>query len=50
MVMKMSGDKCHPGRGKRVKIPLLPNNLGKKSFNNAGPQQGHNSTKAQAQA
>ena len=38
----MRGDKCHPGRGKRVKILLLPNNVGKKSVNEAGPQQGHN--------
>ena len=37
----MRGDKCHPGRGKRGKIPLLPNNVGKKSANNAGPKQGH---------
>ena len=36
----MRGDKCHPGRGKRVKIPLLPINVGKKSANDAGPQQG----------
>ena len=36
--MKMRGDKCHPGRGK---IPLLPNNVGKKSVNDAGPKQGH---------
>ena len=41
MIMKMRGDKCHPGRGKRVKIPLLPNNVGKKSANDAGPEQGH---------
>ena len=33
MVMKMRRDKCHPGRGKRVKIPLIPNNVGKKSVN-----------------
>ena len=26
MVMKMRGDKCYPGRGKWVKIPLLPGN------------------------
>ena len=39
--MKMRGDKCHPGREKRVKIPLLPNNVGKKSADDAGPQQGH---------
>ena len=31
--MKMRGDKCHPGRGK---ITLLPNNVGKKSVNDAG--------------
>ena len=43
MIMKMRGDKCHPGRGKRVKIPLLPNNVGKKSAIDAGPQQGHDS-------
>ena len=24
MVMQMRGDKCNPGRGKWVKIPLLP--------------------------
>ena len=42
MIMKMRGDKCHPGRGKRVKIRLLPNNVGKKSANDAGPKQGHN--------
>ena len=27
--------------GEWVKIPLLPNNVGKKSVNDAGPQQGH---------
>ena len=43
MIMKMRGDKCHPGRGKRGKKPLLPNNVGKKSANDAGPKQGHNS-------
>ena len=41
MIMRMRRDKCHPGRGKRVKIPLLPNNVGKKSVNDTGPQQGH---------
>ena len=41
MVIKMRGDKCHTGRGKRVKIPLLLNHVGKKSANGAGPQQGH---------
>ena len=30
--MKMRGDKCDPGRGKRMKIPLLPNNVGKKNI------------------
>ena len=43
----MRGDKCHPGRGKRVKIPLLPNNVGKKSANDAGPKQGHDSDESQ---
>ena len=42
MIMKMRGDKCPPGRGKRVKIPLLPKNVGKKSANDVEPQQGHN--------
>ena len=37
----MRGDKCHPGRGKRVKIPLLPNNVGKKSAFDVVPKQGH---------
>ena len=41
MVMWMRGDKCNPGRWKRVKIPLLPNNVGKKSVNNAASRQGH---------
>ena len=41
MIIKKRGDKCHPGRGKRVKIPLSPNNVGKKSANDAGPEQGH---------
>ena len=35
------GQNTH-GQGERVKIPLLPNNVGKKSTNNVGPQQGHN--------
>ena len=29
------------GQGERVKIPLLPNSVGKKSVNNAGTKQGH---------
>ena len=37
----MRGDKCYPDRVKSVKIPLLPNNVGKKSVNDAVPQQGH---------
>ena len=40
MVMKMRGDKCHPGKGKRVKITLLPNNVGKKSVKDVRPRQG----------
>ena len=28
------------GQGERVKIPLLPNNVGKESVNYAGPRQG----------
>ena len=40
--MKMRGDKFHPNKGERLKIPLLPNNVGKKSANKAGPQKGHN--------
>ena len=27
-----------------MKIPLLPNNVGKKSANDAGPKQGHDNT------
>ena len=42
--MKMRGDKCHPDKGKRVKIPLLPNNVGKMSFKDEGPQQGHDTS------
>ena len=30
-----------PRQGERVKIPLFPNNVGKKSGNDAGPKQGH---------
>ena len=44
MVMQNERGKNTHGQGKRVKrvkIPLLPNNVGKKSANNAGPQQGH---------
>ena len=33
MVMQMRGDNCYPGRGKRVKIPLLPENVGNRSLN-----------------
>ena len=36
MVMKMRGDKCYPGRGKWLKIPLLPENVGKSSLNYFG--------------
>ena len=38
----MRGDKIPTDRGKHVKIPLLPNNVGKKSVYDAGTQQGHN--------
>ena len=34
------GQNTH-GQGERVKIPLLPNKVGKKSANNVGPQKGH---------
>ena len=33
---KMRGDKCCTGRGKQVKIPLLPENVGKRSLNYLG--------------
>ena len=36
MVMKLRGYKCYPGRGKWVKIPLLPENVGKRSLNYLG--------------
>ena len=40
MAMKIRGDKILTVR---VKIPLLPNNIGKKkSANDVGPQQGNN--------
>ena len=29
-----------------VKIPLLPNNVGKKSVNDTGPRQGHDTNKS----
>ena len=38
------GQNTH-GQKERVKIPLLPNNLGKKSVYDAGPQQSHDSYK-----
>ena len=34
------GQNTH-GQGERVKIPLLPNIVGKKSANDAGPNKGH---------
>ena len=37
----MRGDKTPTVKGNELKIPLLPNNVGKKSVNNAGPKQGH---------
>ena len=39
MAMKMRGDKCCPGRGKWVKIPILPENIDKRSVNNLGTLQ-----------
>ena len=36
MVMQMGGDKCCPGWGKWVKIPFLPENVGKRSINYFG--------------
>ena len=30
-----------PRQGEKGEIPLLPNNVGKKSVNDAGPKQGH---------
>ena len=33
MVMQMRGDKCYPGWGKWVKIPLLSENVDKRSVN-----------------
>ena len=36
--IKMRGEK-NRGQGERVKIPLLPNNVGKNSVNDAGPKQ-----------
>ena len=32
----MRGDKCYPGRGKWVKIPLLSENVDKRSVNDLG--------------
>ena len=37
----MRGDKI-PRSGGKEKIPLLPNNVGKKSTNHVGPQQTYN--------
>ena len=36
MVMQMRKDKCYPGRGKWMKIPLLLENVGKMSLNYLG--------------
>ena len=43
MVMQNERGQSTHGQGERVKIPFLPNNVGKKSVNDAGPQQGHDS-------
>ena len=37
--MQMRGVKHYPGRGKRVKTPLLPENVDKRSVNNLGTLQ-----------
>ena len=44
MVMQNERGQNTHSQGERLKIPLLPNNLGKKSANNMGPQQGHDNT------
>ena len=36
----MRREKCHPGRRKWVKIPLLPNNVSKNSVSDSGPTVG----------
>ena len=41
MVMQNERGQNTHGQGEWVKIPLLPNNAGKKSVNDAGPKQGH---------
>ena len=41
MVMQNERGQNTHGNGERVKIPLLTNNVGKKSANDAGPQQGN---------
>ena len=45
MIMQIEREQNTYGKGVRVKIPLLPNNVGKKSVNNVGPKQGHNKVK-----
>ena len=40
MIMKMRRDKCHPGGGEKGENTPLPNNVVKKSANDAGPEQG----------
>ena len=35
----MRGDKCYPGNGKRVKIPLLPENVGKGVLTTSEPSE-----------
>ena len=41
MVIHNERGKNTHGQGEWVKIPLLPDNVGKMSANNVGPQQGH---------
>ena len=37
MIMQDEREQNTHGKGVQVKIPLLPNNVGKKSVNNSGP-------------
>ena len=40
MVVQIERGQNTHGKGEGVKIPLLPNNVGKKSVNNSGPTVG----------
>ena len=43
MVMQNERGQNTHGQGERVKIPLLPSNVSKKSYKDSRPQQGHDS-------